>query len=182
MLDSSSTDSLSPEIAAPSVEQSTVIGDTVASDNDAVTSDHASMLGQSVQSILSSLSSEMTEKQAEKLSPIALAYIGDAVFELYVRSQLLSPPKRIRDYHQQVVSKVKAEQQSRYVDILSEHLTDSEKDILRRGRNATTRRHRRVKGQDYQKATGLEALIGFLYLSNVPRLLALLNRLDICDT
>ncbi|MGB3672779.1 MAG: ribonuclease III domain-containing protein [Phormidesmis sp.] len=123
----------------------------------------------------------MTEKQAGKLAPISLAYIGDAVFELYVRSQLLSPPKRIRDYHQQVVSKVKAEQQSRYVDILSKHLTDVEKDVLRRGRNATTGRHRRAKGADYQKATGLEALIGFLYLSDTPRLLELLSQLNICE-
>ncbi len=111
------------------------------------------------------------------ISPISLAYIGDAVFELYVRSRLLTPAKRIRDYHQQVVTQVKAEQQSRFVDILDPHLTDAERDLVRRGRNATTGKSRRASGQDYQKATGLETLIGFLYLTDQPRLIYLLNRL-----
>ncbi|MEM8502512.1 MAG: ribonuclease III domain-containing protein, partial [Cyanobacteria bacterium P01_D01_bin.1] len=111
------------------------------------------------------------------ISPVSLAYIGDAVFELYVRSRLLIPAKRIRDYHQQVVAQVKAEQQSRFVDILSPELTDAEKDLIRKGRNATTGKSRRASSQDYQKATGLEALIGFLYLTDQARLLNLLNRL-----
>ena len=121
----------------------------------------------------------ITQKQLNAIAPISLAYIGDAVFELYVRSRLLMPFKRIRDYHQQVVSQVKAEQQSCYVDVLLPHLNEAEKDILRRGRNATTGRHRRAKGQDYQKATGLESLIGFLYLSDPHRLMTLLNQLEI---
>lgn len=127
----------------------------------------------------SQLLGTIEEKQLSTLSPISLAYIGDAVFELYVRSRLLMPAKRIRDYHQQVVSQVKAEQQSHYADVLLPHLSELEKDILRRGRNATTGRNRRAKGQVYQKATGLEALIGFLYLSDSARLLSLLNRLEI---
>ena len=122
---------------------------------------------------------EMRSHKLEAISPIALAYIGDAVFELYVRSHLLTPPKRIRDYHQQVVERVKAESQARCVDLLGQHLTEAEKEILRRGRNATTGKNRRAKGQEYQKATGLEALVGFLYLSDVPRLLKLLGYLDI---
>jgi len=122
---------------------------------------------------------ESSDGQLNAISPIALAYIGDAVFELYVRSQLLHPLKRIRDYHQAVVSQVKAEKQSHYVDVLSDYLTDAEKDIIRRGRNATTGKNRRAKGADYQKATGFEALVGSLYLSDLPRLLMLLRRLDI---
>ncbi|MEL6551899.1 MAG: ribonuclease III domain-containing protein [Cyanobacteria bacterium J06621_11] len=123
----------------------------------------------------------MSATELKLIKPIALAYLGDAVFELYVRSRLLHPPKRIRNYHQQVVSRVNAESQSHYVDILSPYLTDSEKDLLRRGRNATTGKNRRAKGQDYQKATGLEALVGFLYLSDLPRLLELLSHLEISD-
>lgn len=118
-------------------------------------------------------------RDLRSISPIALAYIGDAVFELYVRSQRLLPAKRIRDYHQQVVTQVNAEQQARYVDLLLPDLTESEKDILRRGRNATTGRNRRASGQDYQKATGFEALLGFLYLSDQPRLFHLLAKLPI---
>ena len=113
------------------------------------------------------------------IAPISLAYIGDAVFELYVRSQLLMPAKRIRDYHQLVVTEVNAEQQSHYVDILTPHLSEDELDLLRRGRNATTGRHRRASGQDYQKATGFEALLGFLYLKDQTRLLQLLKKLEI---
>lgn len=113
------------------------------------------------------------------LSPISLAYIGDAVFELYVRSRLLVPAKRIRDYHQQVVAQVKAEQQSEFVDRLTPHLTTDEKDILRRGRNATTGRSRRADAKHYQKATGFEALIGYLYLSDRERMLSLLTLLNI---
>lgn len=118
-------------------------------------------------------------RDLKSISPISLAYIGDAVFELYVRSQLLRPAKRIRDYHQQVVTQVNAEQQARYVALLLPHLTEPEKDFLRRGRNATTGRNRRASGQDYQKATGFEALLGSLYLSDQPRLFNLLAKLPI---
>ncbi len=121
----------------------------------------------------------LSKAQLGMLAPVSLAYIGDAVFELYVRSRLLLPAQRIRDYHDQVVNQVKAEQQSCYVDMLIPHLTDEEKQVLRRGRNATSGRHRRAAARSYQKATGFEALIGFLYLSDQPRLLSLLNRLAI---
>ncbi len=117
--------------------------------------------------------------QLNAVAPVSLAYIGDAVFEMYVRSRLLFPAKRIRDYHTQVVSQVKAEQQADYADLLLPHLSDIEKDILRRGRNATTGRQRRAAAQSYQKATGFEALLGFLYLSDQSRLFDLLDRLSI---
>ncbi len=122
---------------------------------------------------------ELSESQLNAIAPISLAYIGDAVFEMYVRSRLLLPAKKIRDYHNQVVSQVKAEQQAQYADLLVPSLTEAEKDILRRGRNATTGRQRRATAQSYQKATGFEALIGFLYLSDRPRLFDLLKRLSI---
>ncbi len=125
------------------------------------------------------LGDELSAAQISSIAPVSLAYIGDAVFELYVRSRLLFPAKRIRHYHQQVVAQVKAEQQAEYADVLIPHLSDSERDILRRGRNASSGRRRRVAAQDYQKATGFETLVGFLYLNNQPRLLDLLNRLEI---
>jgi ribonuclease III family protein len=123
--------------------------------------------------------SQISEAQLNTLAPVSLAYIGDAVFELYVRSRLLIPAQRIRDYHDQVVNRVKAEQQAQYVDILMPHLSDAEQDIFRRGRNATSGRHRRAAAQSYQKATGFETLLGFLYLSDQARLFELLNRLDL---
>ena len=126
-----------------------------------------------------SIAASYSDAQLRGLSPVALAYIGDAVFELYVRSRLLVPAKRIRDYHRQVVAQVKAEQQSKYADFLVPHLTVEEADILRRGRNATTGRSRRAEAKHYQKATGFEALVGFLYLSDRKRMLSLLTLLDI---
>ena len=128
---------------------------------------------------LSFLNAVYSEAELKGLSPISLAYVGDAVFELYVRSRLLFPAKRIRDYHQQVVAQVKAEQQADYVDRLVAHLTLEELDVLRRGRNATKGRSRRAEARVYQQATGFEALIGFLYLSDRKRLFSLLALLAI---
>lgn len=116
--------------------------------------------------------------QIERLSPIALAYIGDAVFELYVRTKFLMPPKRMASYHSQVVTQVRAESQAIHVALLLPDLTDAEKEILRRGRNACTSKPRRLERRTYQQATGFEALIGYLHLTNPERLATLLAKLD----
>ena len=115
--------------------------------------------------------------QIERLSPTALAYIGDAVFELYVRSKFLMPPKRMADYHNRVVTQVRAESQAVHLSELLPHLTEEEKEILRRGRNASTMKPRRLSRQTYQQATSLETLIGYLHLTDSPRLLELLEKL-----
>jgi len=116
--------------------------------------------------------------QIERLSPIALAYIGDAVFELYVRSKFLMPPKRMADYHNQVVTQVRAESQAVHLSVILPYLTDSEKEILRRGRNASTMKPRRLSRQIYQQATSLETLIGYLHLTDSQRLSELLSKLE----
>ncbi|MEB3314063.1 MAG: ribonuclease III domain-containing protein [Cyanobacteriota bacterium] len=120
----------------------------------------------------------LSPDQAQALSPIALAYIGDAVYELFVRRSFLLPPKRIQAYHRQVVHQVRAEQQSRCLDQLLPCLTPHEQDILRRGRNASPRGPKRLEGATYQRATGFEALIGYLYLTDPPRLGDLLNQIS----
>ncbi|MDJ0632974.1 MAG: ribonuclease III domain-containing protein [Xenococcaceae cyanobacterium MO_188.B29] len=114
----------------------------------------------------------------EQLSPIALAYLGDVVYELYVRTQYLLPPKKIANYHNQVVEKVRAETQANDLQILQPYLTSSEKEILRRGRNAAAGKPRRLSLQIYQQATSLETLIGYLYLTDPHRLSDLLEKLD----
>lgn len=116
--------------------------------------------------------------QIGRLSPIALAYIGDAVFELYVRTRFLTPPKRMADYHSQVVTQVRAESQAVHLATLLPYLSESEKEILRRGRNACIAKPRRLSRHIYKQATGLEALIGYLHLSDPQRLLQLLALLD----
>lgn len=124
----------------------------------------------------STTTSQLT--QIERLSPIALAYVGDAVFELYVRTRFLMPPKRMASYHSQVVTQVRAESQATHLSTLLPYLTDREKEILRRGRNACVTKPRRISRHVYQQATGLEALVGYLHLSDAQRLQELLAKLD----
>lgn len=113
-----------------------------------------------------------------QLSPAALAYVGDAVYELHMRTRYLFPPKRLQAYHNQVVSQVRAESQARHLRSLHPHLSEGEREIVRRGRNAATKRPKRVDAEVYQQATGLEALLGYLYLSDLHRLMQLLNQLE----
>lgn len=115
----------------------------------------------------------------EHLSPVALAYIGDAVYELYIRSKLLVPPRKIADYHTQVVTYVRAETQAAYLQLLEPYLTNQEKEIIRRGRNAVTNKPRRLSPKIYQQASSLETLIGYLYIVDCDRLKILLNKLNI---
>jgi ribonuclease-3 family protein len=121
----------------------------------------------------------MEVSQIEQLSPTALAYLGDAVYELYVRSYFLLPPKRSRTYHNLVVAQVRAESQAAQLLALEPYLTTSELEILRRGRNAAAGGPKRVDPKIYQQATSLETLMGYLYLTDPNRLTQLLARLEL---
>jgi ribonuclease-3 family protein len=113
----------------------------------------------------------------DALSPAALAYLGDAVYELYLRTYYLSPAKRLQDYHSQVVERVRAESQANFLKELEPDLTLKERDILRKGRNAVSQRPRRLAADIYQQATSLETLIGYLYLYDPQRLNEILDKL-----
>lgn len=115
----------------------------------------------------------------QQLSPAALAYLGDAVYELYVRGLYLVPPKRSHDYHLQVVTRVRAESQALHLRLLQPYLTQAEQEILRRGRNATGNKPKRVDLKTYQQATSLETLIGYLYITDPHRLFQLLDQLNL---
>ncbi|NJN22495.1 MAG: ribonuclease III [Leptolyngbya sp. RL_3_1] len=130
-------------------------------------------------SLLRSSPARLSPAQLRELSPLALAYLGDAVYELFIRSQYLFPPQRLQTYHQQVVSQVRAEQQAHHLQTLLPHLTPAEAEILRRGRNATTRRRPRAGAAVYQQATSLETLVGYLYLTDPARLDELLGHLNL---
>jgi ribonuclease-3 family protein len=117
--------------------------------------------------------------EINRLSPASLAYIGDAVYELYVRAYYLLPPRRLGKYHEQVVAQVRAEQQAAHLHVLEPDLTETEIEILRRGRNAATGKPKRLSGQIYQQATSLETLIGYLYLQDPQRLNQLLAKLSL---
>lgn len=96
----------------------------------------------------------------------ALAYVGDAVYELFVRRRLLERCVRTSGaLHRQSVCLVKASFQAHAARTLFEHLTAAEQDIMLRGRNSdpgSCARH--ADPLDYRYATGLEALVGFLFL------------------
>ena len=111
-------------------------------------------------------------------SPLTLAYIGDGVYELVIRTILVKkgncPVNRI---HRKASSLVKASAQSAIMEKIEEHLTQEEHDIYRRGRNAhspTMAKHATMA--DYRRATGSEALMGYLYLKEeYTRMLTLIR-------
>ena len=117
----------------------------------------------------------LTSQNIKSLSPSALAYVGDAVFELWVRSQLLLPARKIHDFHLEVVSQVKAEAQALLAQKMTPVLSEDEQEIFRRARNSASGKPKRVPLQIYQQATGFEAVLGYLYLTNQSRLEEILD-------
>lgn len=108
----------------------------------------------------------MSDKEAYQYSPLALAYIGDSALDLLVKTYYVkNSNKQTYKYHKDVTAIVKAVNQAKFVDMIMDELTEEEVDIYKRGRNATT--HSKAKNatmSEYRKATGLEALFGYLYL------------------
>jgi len=125
------------------------------------------------------LSASLSDREARQIAPGILAYIGDAVYELYVRQAFLSPPLRLNDHHRRVVGQVRAERQAQHLDAIESALSETELEIVRRGRNATGRIPRRTDRTTYQRATSLEALIGYLYLCDDTRLTEIMGWLDL---
>ena len=109
----------------------------------------------------------MEESRARMLNPLQLAYIGDAVWELLVRSRIIYKGRSARHVHKDAVACVNAHAQSEAFRRIETMLNENEADIARRGRNAHAH-HAAPKNQDaadYRAATALEALIGYLYLT-----------------
>lgn len=102
------------------------------------------------------------EVDLRTVSPLNLAFVGDGVYELMVRERLVSMANRPnKELHKLSVAQVRAEAQAEALEKIYPHLTEQEEAVYRRGRNAHTSR----SGNGYHKATGLEALFGYLYLS-----------------
>lgn len=118
------------------------------------------------------------EINPEELSPLVLAYIGDAVYELMVRQYLAGcGPEKINRIHKKAVRYVRAETQAMLLHALQERLTPRERDVVRRGRNAKSGyspKHASII--DYRHSTGFESLVGYLYLTgNEERLLEIIE-------
>lgn len=105
-------------------------------------------------------------RRPELIPPIALAYIGDAVYEVAVRQYLLSKPNlRPHHLHQKATSFVSAKGQSRILSLIESMLDDQEQDVVRQGRNAKSSVPKNADVQQYRHATAFECLVGYLYLS-----------------
>ena len=105
--------------------------------------------------------------KVNSMSPLTWAYIGDAVYELYVRSYLIKTTNlKPNKLHKEAIKFVKAGAQANILEKLQDILTDEEKEIVRRTRN--TQNHHLPKNanlQEYTYATAFEGLIGYLYLT-----------------
>ncbi|MBE5921068.1 MAG: ribonuclease III [Pseudobutyrivibrio ruminis] len=129
-------------------------------------------------------------KDIRTYSPLTLAYIGDAIFDVVIRSILVNKGNTpVNKLHQRASQIVKATTQAAMIIALMDELTDEERDWYRRGRNSKP--HTKAKNastMDYLEATGFEAVMGYLYLTgDMDRICELVNRgieltgLDILD-
>lgn len=106
-------------------------------------------------------------EEVNLLSPLTWAYIGDCVYELYIRTNLVNETNlKPHKMHIEAIKYVKAKSQAECLQQIQESLTEEEKDIVRRGRNAEN--HHLPKNsniQEYMYSTAFEALLGYLYLT-----------------
>ncbi len=109
---------------------------------------------------------EMKEVDVQAYSPLTLAYIGDSIFDLIIKNLVINGGnKQVNKLHQETSRLVQASTQSRMMRAMQEHLTEEEHTIYKRGRNAKTVTPAKNQSvTDYRRATGFEALIGYLYL------------------
>ena len=107
------------------------------------------------------------EKDVKLMSPLTWAYIGDCVYELYVREELINKTNlKPHKLHIEAIKYVKAKKQSEILKEILPNLTEEEQDIVRRGRNAENHHlPKNASVQEYMYATAFETLIGYLYLT-----------------
>ena len=103
----------------------------------------------------------MQEVDIREYSPLTLAYIGDSIYDLIIKSG----NKQVQKLHKETSSLVQASAQSMMMRAMQEELTDEERAVYKRGRNAKSVSPAKNQSiTDYRRATGFEALIGYLYL------------------
>ena len=106
-------------------------------------------------------------RDAGEYSPLALAYLGDAAYELAIRGMVMNRGNvQVNKMHKKTASLVKAQAQAAFYRLIEESLSEEEKAVYRRGRNAKPASvAKNATVHDYRMATGFEALIGYLYLT-----------------
>ena len=110
----------------------------------------------------------LKENGIETYAPLTLAYIGDAIYEIVIRTMIISEgDTQVNKLHKRASALVKAETQSKMIKSLYEDLSEDEMKIYKRGRNAkSTSVAKNASVSDYRHATGFEALMGYLYLED----------------
>ncbi|MEK6264446.1 MAG: Mini-ribonuclease 3 [Clostridium sp.] len=116
----------------------------------------------------SMLRGKFTKEQVKQVNPLVLALVGDAVYEVFIRTYLVEKNRDMNAHkiHIKAVAHVKAHAQSEYMKFFIEYLDEEELSIFKRARNSksgTTPKNADLN--EYKWATGFEALVGFLYLS-----------------
>lgn len=106
------------------------------------------------------------------------AYLGDAVWELFVRKHTILKTQNAKDLHKITTDKVKASFQAELLNIIDIELTDEEHEIARRGRNLTVPVARRSNQSEYRQATAFETLIGWWYEHNKEKLNYILQKIE----
>ncbi|MBR6014037.1 MAG: ribonuclease III [Selenomonadaceae bacterium] len=107
---------------------------------------------------------DVTAEEIQTLSPLVLAYIGDAYFHLYVRTRLLKFSHKINKLHEMSTKIVSAISQAEAYKKIEPNLTDKEKNFFRRGRNAKSHAPKSSTVAEYHASTGFETLLGELFL------------------
>ena len=110
---------------------------------------------------------ELENTDIRTYSPLTLAYIGDAIYELVIRTILVEKGNtQVNKLHQRASKLVKASAQSAIIEKLKPYLTDEEMGVFKSGRNAKSfTMAKNASMSDYRRATGFEALMGYLYLT-----------------
>lgn len=148
-------------VQSPTVQEKNVIGQNAVAQMEM----EQTALEQQVQANLTEMLA-LPKMDVRTYSPLVLAYIGDAVYEILVRTRVVSHGSmQVNKMHKKSASLVKAETQANLAKLLMDDLTPEESAVYRRGRNArsaTMAKHATMI--DYRMATGFEALMGYLYL------------------
>jgi len=134
-------------------------------------------MNKNIEGLLNNMAGMMQHK-ANEYSPLALAYIGDGVYEMFIRTYVLNKGNApVNKLHKASRELVRAGTQAKIYHIIEPELSEQEKDVLRRGRNAKSiSTPKNADMIEYRHATGLEALIGYLYLQgNIERISELIN-------
>ncbi len=123
----------------------------------------------------------LTKEEAKRLSPVTLAFLGDAVYALYVRERLVKTSgAKVADLQKASSKILSAHAQSEFLSYLLPLFTEEENDIFHRGRNAKkATKSKNSTPAEYNRSTGLEAVVGYLYVTGeVQRLEELFSVLD----